>query len=657
MTLIIFLKSKENIIMLFILLVSTLLISLFLLSPLNITSGNWNSTQTHFSSVGVEALAGVLAIVISVTLMAVQFSSQEYSQKIMGSYIRSFFFWSLIVIYILTIIFNILILNRIPQNITNNTINTKMVDLSIMLTILCFVLLIPYFLFTVMQLRPEHIIKRILMSVDKKFAKSNQGKDLEDLDSDPVLPVIDIIEKAMKSYDRSTIRLGLDKMYERYDLITKENDQFISGYFKKHFLKLSESAMLNSNIYTIKRIVDNFVKMARQHNAKEKTYATDHATDAFYQIAVNALEHNLTEVVIYTVDKFVKVVTGFKKSEKDMIIAYEDIAPRLSGLGQIISKQNELEVATMKVLEGLRKLEDIFGLNMVGSSAIENSQTNAAMKAVEMLVDLSKDLSKKTELEEDMKMAINTANDLILEATDNKQKVELASTLLGEYMGKELSKGKTNIKELENESYCKFKVLEEGFNKVILEMKSCCIKTIKKFDDEKIQSYCQKTSATNEQGYEELPVCTITYSYLTSAIKQIKSYMFSWENVQGNDEGRLIRFFVDELGINSAKNAEIYKSNDDEIINVGMDDYTAKIMMDNNKKKAKLEISEDRIYDLIVENENGKLNIYMQTNIKLNKPIEWNENGCPRLTFILEYPPFVELKQSALSVPRNSQFL
>lgn len=754
----IILEPWENRIILLIFMIFAVLFGLTWFGHIAIAEEAKNMTcaQTHLSSIGVEALAGVLAIVISVTLMAVQFSSQEYTQRIMDSYIKSVIFWLLIGVYLATILSNVFLLHWFKNQ--TDLLNIKLLNISILLTMLCFMLLIPYFLFTMKQLRPMNIISKTLMQVDKKFIKKRLQKKY---DVDHIQLVSDIIQKSLKSNDPIT-RFGVSKLSECYDrLIYKENDWyllfdiddvaelednlnkgdisydlkrefetkkfplsenpelgkekdnkwkittederifiikkedgklniyndgFISVYFHKHFLKIVEIAIKNTNADTIEQIVNIFVDMVKHPESEEMTSTADQAIDALHKIVMKVANPQFSDVSENAVKKLIGVL--LKDSKK-----LEEAKSKLFQLGLHVSMQKELESTTLYVIDGLsefaeelysigwnalqhdqrdatrkavKKLTDLADkidsieisleatnkafalilkatnlgfegyeeeLHNLGSTVIKNKQLDVTKKIIRELINLSKKFSSNPE------NAFNAsikAIDLILKATENKMKIHSVCNELGEYyFGAEKTETKIDLHSLGDGEWCKFMILDDKPKKVILEMKSCCIKTIKKLDDEKIQDYCRKTLAFNKQAYEEElpPVCTITHSYLTCAIKQIKSYLFSWENIPGNDNERLIRFLVDELGIKSAAGAEITKSNGGDTINIANDDYSAEIMMDANKKKAILKVSDVRTHDLIVKTEKSTLNIYKQTNVELERPIERNENGCPRLTF------------------------
>jgi hypothetical protein len=89
------------------------------------------------------------------------------------------------------------------------------------------------------------------------------------------------------------------------------------------------------------------------------------------------------------------------------------------------------------------------------------------------------------------------------------------------------------------------------------------------------------------------------------------TYLFSWENVPGDDSDRLLRFLVDDLDIDWAENAEIHKFDDCKTIRIFKVENSAEIKIDEEKEKATLNISDGRTHDLkLKREEDGKLKLY-----------------------------------------------
>ena len=85
-------------------------------------------------------------------------------------------------------------------------------------------------------------------------------------------------------------------------------------------------------------------------------------------------------------------------------------------------------------------------------------------------------------------------------------------------------------------------------------------------------------------------------------------YLFSWNNVPGTDNERLLRYLITYHDIDWVKSAEIRKSDDDKTIYIFKDGNSAEITIDEAGEMVILKINDDRIHDLEVKKEN--YNIY-----------------------------------------------
>jgi hypothetical protein len=88
------------------------------------------------------------------------------------------------------------------------------------------------------------------------------------------------------------------------------------------------------------------------------------------------------------------------------------------------------------------------------------------------------------------------------------------------------------------------------------------------------------------------------------------SYLFSWDNIPGNDNERLIIFLKTRFGIEWAETAKIEKIDNDRTIRLSFENNSLYLRLNNEKTKINLEIDNGRMDEFIVNTENGKLNIY-----------------------------------------------
>lgn len=96
-------------------------------------------------------------------------------------------------------------------------------------------------------------------------------------------------------------------------------------------------------------------------------------------------------------------------------------------------------------------------------------------------------------------------------------------------------------------------------------------------------------------------------------ILQLKEvYLFSWEDVPGNDNGKLLKFISEEFGIVIEENVRIEKNVSGNNINICSDKCLISLELNKKKTKVAMTISEAKTYNLIVRMENDKLNVYTE---------------------------------------------
>ena len=108
-------------------------------------------------------------------------------------------------------------------------------------------------------------------------------------------------------------------------------------------------------------------------------------------------------------------------------------------------------------------------------------------------------------------------------------------------------------------------------------------------------------------------------------------YLFNWDFFTKEDSEKLRNFLLHKFHFNWIKEAEIYKSEDNEIeiINLTEKENSASLVKDDKKKIIYLKLNNDRIYDLNVniKEENGIAKIYKSSIIVIPiRPIEQTDH-------------------------------
>jgi len=88
------------------------------------------------------------------------------------------------------------------------------------------------------------------------------------------------------------------------------------------------------------------------------------------------------------------------------------------------------------------------------------------------------------------------------------------------------------------------------------------------------------------------------------------SYLFCWNKIPGNDNGRLIEFLIQNFGIDWIKTAIIKKIDAGKTIRVYTEKNFLSLRLNDEKTKVYLKIDDGRINEFFARIENSELNIY-----------------------------------------------
>ena len=270
-------ENQEKIIILVIIGVFSVLIVLSLaeLTPFTLATDDLENARGILEGVGVEGLSAIFAIVISLTLMAVQFASQQYTHRIMDFHIKSLIFWSVVLIYLGSLLYNVFMLGRLER-----PVESRYIEVSMLLTALCFIMLIPYFFITMVRLRPETVISHLVTKLDENYLNSLKGllKEGETRipgEADRMLPITEIIEKSIGSGDRGTARFGIGEIYTRYmSGLNKETEAYTSPYFLEHILGIGREAIIEADDDSMRQIMDIFGKVGTHTISQNMDFTT-----------------------------------------------------------------------------------------------------------------------------------------------------------------------------------------------------------------------------------------------------------------------------------------------------------------------------------------------------------------------------------------------
>ncbi len=154
-------------------------------------------------------------------------------------------------------------------------------------------------------------------------------------------------------------------------------------------------------------------------------------------------------------------------------------------------------------------------------------------------------------------------------------------------------------------------------------------------------------SITSANTSTTATIATATIDYFKKfegkgCLKIQKAYLFSWDNIPGNDNERLIGFLKQRFkNFDWLNNAQIQKV-DDNTKKIYYNDNSLVLVLDINQTMVEVKINTDTIDEFLARLENGKLNIYQKAIAAIftlqNTSLDLSRYRYIRLAFIKEVP-------------------
>jgi len=247
----------------------------------------------------IQIQATIIAIVIGLSLTAVQLATSAYSMRLFRSFWRNPWTWSMIVLYVFSIIYNFILLG-ILENIDGFK---SYITLSYLLCFASIILLIPYFYNMAGVLSPESIIKKLSKNIPNAI-KFRRSEDWEK--EDPFQPIDDLICISLTKYDYKTASIGLEEMikYVREIVISRNMDEFelMVRYYCSHmerlgllFLKYDEEKLALKAVHDLESLGMDVVSESKKFSMQ------GNVLPAITGIGINAGEKGFQEVMDHAI--------------------------------------------------------------------------------------------------------------------------------------------------------------------------------------------------------------------------------------------------------------------------------------------------------------------------------------------------------------------
>ncbi|MBA2861134.1 DUF2254 family protein [Methanococcus maripaludis] len=194
-----------------------------------------------------QTQGAIVGIVASISIVAIQMVSQQYSTRITHLLLNKTF-WGFIIAYIVSMSYEVLILGFMPTARIPVFIGGYEISYHILIGILFFfvyfdfLILLPYMKNTINGLKPENVIDALINSISKDEIKNYRSLDSENKDyksarkipKNTLRTVYYIIGKSLKSDHYMTARNGIILLGANYSVLAKKgkfkNKKFFESY-------------------------------------------------------------------------------------------------------------------------------------------------------------------------------------------------------------------------------------------------------------------------------------------------------------------------------------------------------------------------------------------------------------------------------------------
>ncbi len=180
------------------------------------------ASARYMISALIQSEAAIMAIIVTLSLVAVEMASSSYSVRMIGL-LKSYNpdFWILMVIYILSMTYSLFVLKSLPG--FGNSFDTQFhISFVFHTGVYSFLILFPYLFRTLRMLRPSTLLNMQAMKLTAKSITTDVRSSAT-REKDPMQAIVDIISTSFLNHDFETTRNGLNIISLRAkDILTQE---------------------------------------------------------------------------------------------------------------------------------------------------------------------------------------------------------------------------------------------------------------------------------------------------------------------------------------------------------------------------------------------------------------------------------------------------
>ncbi len=311
----------------------------------------------------VQIEATIIAIVITLSLVAVQLAAQSYSTRVIEIFKKNNSFRAILALYTFAIIFGVFTL-ILADNKIEILIIQKLILIDYYIGIVSVLALVLFIWEIFNLLKPSHILKELSKSIKKDNILDHISDKKKE---DPIQPIIDILQASLLKYDNTTVNEGLanidiklKKIFRNLNILEKNN---VIGFFLHHFKRISNLAIIMRDEESLIQIINIYLKNGILSSEWKYDEEIFELSSSFIidigKLATNQRMNIASEKTVITLGKISKIAVENNNSKVIDEIRFS--------LDSIISSaiDNDVELLASKGAQSLVKLQNLLIMNKI----------------------------------------------------------------------------------------------------------------------------------------------------------------------------------------------------------------------------------------------------------------------------------------------------
>ena len=381
----------------------------------------------YMLSAMVQAQAAIIAIIITLPLIAIQLTASAYSPFAIRIFKNDLDMWLLLSFYGVSMMYGLIVL-KMMGGVAGVAVSQDVfwvlgfIPLSIECCVsvaywfgaFTFVGLFPYMLNIIDLLKPATIIKKLFNTITKnenlEYVSSLVKREKypkQRIKKCPAQPIMDMISDMLRKDDIETVRDGLATVTDWAEEVTEQigdNDdphvksELFSADFCKHLVRFAKLSANRDNEEAVIEIIDKLETFAYSTAQKRLDGATMTVIDSLKHIKqiVGEMEwKKATECIIWSLGMTGNYAVGFE-AEQMRRKGTEQVVKSLTSIGKIATEKG-FELAILQAAQFIA---------FVGIDATQRDQLKNSRSLEDIVLQAAQSLATLTDLRKGVKKAI-----------------------------------------------------------------------------------------------------------------------------------------------------------------------------------------------------------------------------------------------------------